>query len=117
MSTRDILQTKLLNWTIASKQEVLKTSYNLPKDELSNIINECDFIIKSWEINKYREIIIRKINLCIINNPEVIADKALIEKFCKIDRWYEVFKKQEVKIQTILDEEKNYTYKNLFRLN
>lgn len=102
MSTRNILQAKLENSNINNKPLVIV--YNLPKNDLNNLINECDFIIKSWKINEYREIITRKINLCLISNPEIVIHKDLIEKFCQIDKWYEVFKKQEVKIQTTIDE-------------
>lgn len=49
------------------------------------LINECDFIIDSWEIDDYKEIIVRKINLCLNSNPEIISHKDLIDKFCKIE--------------------------------
>lgn len=104
MSTRNILQTKLASSNIP--KQPLEIAYNLPKDDLISLVNECDFIINSWKIDKYKEIITRKINLCLKSNPEIITHKDLIEKFCQIDKWYEVFKKREVKIQTKIDERK-----------
>lgn len=106
MSTRNVLQTRKINSIIENKEPPLIVAYNLPKNDLISLINECDFIINSWNIDKYREIIKRKINLYLKSNPEIITHKDLIEKFCKIDKWYEIFKKQEVKIQTKIDDRK-----------